>query len=194
MPSPVRRNRKGGGESYEKDYKKEKFLSEKATSFHGRGSFTAAAEEMLPRPKTVPELLKGRKAEDMAARTQPAKPAKLLLNVTIQRSTGAVHVLLPPEATAEDLISAALRQYVKEARRPVLPSADASAFDLHYSQFTLECIERKERVIDLGSRNFFLCPKIAVVPSVPGCSKEVGNREAIKNSLPLLKSMNFFLL
>lgn len=69
---------------------------------------------------------------------KPQKLTKLLLHVTIPKSPVPVHVLLPPEATVEDLIAAALRQYVKEARRPFLPSADASGFDLHYSQFNLE--------------------------------------------------------
>lgn len=110
-------------------------MSEKSSSFHGRGDGVVA--EMLPRPRTVPDLLAGRRSavEEMV---RPQKLTKLLLHVTILRSPGAVHVLLPPEATVEDLMAAALRQYVKEARRPVLPSTVASGFDLHYSQFSLE--------------------------------------------------------
>lgn len=135
MPSPKSR-RIGGHEKNKKGR-----LSEKASSFHGRGAGVVA--EMLPRPRTVPDLLAGRRAggsstEEVVALGRPPKLTKLLLNVTIQRSTGAVHVLMSPEATVEDLISAALRQYVKEARRPVGPSTDASGFDLHYSQFSLE--------------------------------------------------------
>jgi hypothetical protein len=33
---------------------------------------------------------------------------------------------------------AAVQLYVKEGRRPILPWNDASRFDLHYSQFSLE--------------------------------------------------------
>lgn len=95
---------------------------------------------MLPRPRTVPDLLAGRgSAEVMVALgTPPPRLTKLLLNVTIQRSLGAVKVVMPLEATAEDLIAAALRQYDKEARLPLLRSGDASGFNLHYSQFSLE--------------------------------------------------------
>jgi hypothetical protein len=32
-----------------------------------------------------------------------------------------------------DLVAAAVELYVKEGRRPLLPSADALAFSLHYS-------------------------------------------------------------
>ncbi|KAL0370155.1 UNVERIFIED_CONTAM: hypothetical protein Sangu_0333600 [Sesamum angustifolium] len=106
---------------------------------------------------------------------------------------------MPPEATVEDLIAAAIRQYVKEARRPVLPSTDASAFDLHYSQFSLESLDREEKLMELGSRNFFLCPKrataesggAAVSPGTSNCSKEAG--PATKKGLPWLKFMDFLL-
>ncbi|WP_411024266.1 hypothetical protein, partial [Salmonella sp. s58953] len=32
-------------------------------------------------------------------------------------------------------------------------------FDLHYSQFSLESLDRNENLITLGSRNFFLFPR-----------------------------------
>ena len=65
------------------------------------------------------------------------KLTKLLLNVTVQGSVGAVQVLTSPESTVGDLIAATIRQYMKEGRRPII-EADASRFDLHYSQFSLE--------------------------------------------------------
>lgn len=190
MPSPAKGHRKTT-----QDKNRKGPLSEKATSFHGRGSLIVAMDA-LPRPRTVPELLMARRRDTVAlgrASTAPPKPTKLLLNVTIQRSTGALHVLLPPEASAEELIATALRQYFKEARRPVLSSAEASAYDLHYSQFTLESLDRKEKLIDLGSRNFFLSPRKASAGAgaPPSCSKEVD--AVVKNDLPLLKFMNFML-
>ncbi|KAG6413749.1 hypothetical protein SASPL_126463 [Salvia splendens] len=82
----------------------------------------------------MPDLLTG---SGSAAVTTP-KLTKLLLHVTIQRSLGAVRVVMAPEATTEDLIVTALRQYEKEVRLPLIRSSDASGFDLHYSQFSLE--------------------------------------------------------
>lgn len=131
MPSP-KIHRKTGHEKSRKGK-----LSDKAYSFHVRGGDAAA--ELLSRPRTVPELFPGRgSAEDVVALVTVPKLTKLLLNVTIQRSLGAVRVVLPLEATAEDLIAAALRQYKKEARLPALDSIGSSEFDLHYSQFSLE--------------------------------------------------------
>ncbi|CAI9785892.1 unnamed protein product [Fraxinus pennsylvanica] len=195
MPSP-KINRKGSNEKNKKGR-----LSEKASSFHGKNS--GVVEEMLPRPRTVTELLVRKK--DVVSSTElglaQGKPTltKLLLNVTIQRSLGAVQVLMSPDATVDDLITAALRQYVKEGRRPIISSADSSGFDLHYSQFSLESLDGKEKLMSLGSRNFFLCPKMMKAAASPesgsaavtmaassSCSKEADD-EAIKKWLPWLK-------
>ncbi|KZV42625.1 hypothetical protein F511_32888 [Dorcoceras hygrometricum] len=165
MPSPKPSQRKGGHEKNKKGR-----LSGKSSSFHGKGD--GVGPEVLPRPRTVPDLLVGRRngvnTPDEAV-IRPLKLTKLLLNVTVQRSLGPVQVLIPPEATVEDLISATLHQYAKEARRPVLSSTDAPGFDLHYSQFSLESLDRGAKLLELGSRNFFLCPKTT---SNSSCSKE----------------------
>lgn len=190
MPSP-KSHRRGGNEKNKKGR-----LSEKASSFHGRDAGGVA--EMLPRPRTVPDLLASRRGggSSVEAAAQPPKLTKLLVNVTVQRSPGPVHVLVPPEATVKDLISAVLRQYVKEARRPVLASADGSAFDLHYSQFSLESLDKEEKLMELGSRNFFLCPKKAAAEGggasvTSSCSEEA--EKGIKKGLAWLKFMDFLL-
>lgn len=133
-------------------------LAEKASSFHGRSG--GAMGEQLIRPRTVPELLVSKSVVGggVVAEGRPLKLTKLLLNVTIQRSLGAVQVIMSPESTVGDLIAAAMRQYVKEGRRPILSSTDSSSYGLHYSQFSLESLDRDERLMELGSRNFFLCP------------------------------------
>lgn len=135
MPSP-KSHRRGGTE--EKNRKGR--LAEKAMSFSGQSGGSTAV--LLQRPRTVPDLLAGRRCSSagssQAAVQFPPKLTKLLLNVTIQRSTGALQVLISPDSTVDDLIAAALRQYVKEGRRPVLPSTTAAHYGLHYSQFSLE--------------------------------------------------------
>lgn len=113
----------------------------RAASFHGRiPSGPRESSAVLRRPKTQPELFgSGRPDSLPAAEFQcPPRPTKLLLNVTVQRSLGPIHIIISIESTVEDLISATLREYAKEGRRPILSSTDASAFDLHYSQFSLE--------------------------------------------------------
>lgn len=130
----------------------------------------------LRRPKTVPDL-----KLPAGADVSPRQPPKLLLKVTMMRSLGPVLVVMSPESTVGDLVAATLRQYVKEGRRPILPSGDPSQFDLHYSQFSLESLDRKEKLSDIGSRNFFMCPRGDVsgkdsnvtTPFAASCSREV---------------------
>jgi hypothetical protein len=114
-------------------------LAEKSSSFYGQNSATAESVK-IRRPKTMPELVSDRKRAAMttAAEIFPKQPPKLLLKVTMMGSLGPVQVLMTPESTVEDLIMVAVQLYVKEGRRPILPWNDASRFDLHYSQFSLE--------------------------------------------------------
>ncbi|CAI9781452.1 unnamed protein product [Fraxinus pennsylvanica] len=197
MPSP-KINRKGSNEKNKKGR-----LSEKAMSFHDKN--TGAVAEMLPRPRTVPDLLARKKdvvsSTDLGVAQGKPKLTKLLLNVTIQRSLGALQVLMSPDATVDDLIKAALRQYAKEGRRPIISSADSSGFGLHYSQFSLESLDRKEKLMALGSRNFFLCPKgttaaaaasgssAANMAASSSCSKEADDKP-MKKWLPWLRFMD----
>ena len=44
-----------------------------------------------------------------------------------------LHVMASAEWTVADLVAAAVALYVKEGRRPLLPSADPAAVGLHYS-------------------------------------------------------------
>lgn len=131
MPNP-RSYRKGTEEKNRKGK-----LTEKSSSFHGESPTKTIT--MLRRPKTDPELLSfknlGLSAPSLDGRP---KMTKLLLNVTIQGSLGSVQVLISPEMTVADLVATTVRQYSKEGRRPFLPTVDPSAFDLHYSQFSLE--------------------------------------------------------
>ncbi|KAJ9540480.1 hypothetical protein OSB04_026986 [Centaurea solstitialis] len=147
-------------------------LAEKAMSFHGQ-----AGEEMvgkLRRPRTQPDLISSTGRVVALSSTEILRPklTKLLLNVTVERSVGPVQVLISLESTVGDLVSAALRQYSKEGRRPILPSLGPSGFGLHYSQFSLESLDPNEKLIGLGSRNFFMCPKRR-------SSDEVGSDNAV---------------
>ncbi|KAL3334868.1 hypothetical protein AABB24_031206 [Solanum stoloniferum] len=87
------------------------------------------------------------------------KLTKLLVKVNIQNSVGPVHVVMSPENTVRELIKAAIEIYVKEKRRPLLPSSDSRCYELHYSQFSMESLNLDEKLLNLVSRSFFLCPK-----------------------------------
>ncbi|XP_010473181.1 PREDICTED: uncharacterized protein At4g22758 [Camelina sativa] len=171
-------------------------ISDKAMSFHGRGTTPLSNPGELRRPKTLPELFStgGQSITRSDTASFPPRLTKLLLNVTVQGSLGAVQIIISPESTVSDLIDAAIRQYVKEARRPFLPESEPSRFDLHYSQFSLESIGRDEKLISLGSRNFFLCGRINNAggggsSSSESCSKEA--EKVAKTSFHWLKFIGF---
>ncbi|KAK0605354.1 hypothetical protein LWI29_025820 [Acer saccharum] len=191
---PTTKNNRRGQESIRKGK-----LSEKSSSFHGRIPTMMPAVQQLRRPKTLPDL-RPSQAVSLTISPPEAKPklTKLLLNVTIQGSVGAVQVVMSPENTVADLVAAAIRQYLKECRRPVLPTTNPSGFDLHYSQFSLESLEKEEKLMELGSRNFFLCGKKVELngggdrtTSSSSCSKEA--EKASKTGIQWLKFMDFML-
>ncbi|KAM7275579.1 hypothetical protein ACFE04_017445 [Oxalis oulophora] len=181
-----------------------KLLSQKSSSFHG-GILPKAvmSDGLLRRPKTLPDLFPGGRdisveGRSLTTTTPEAKPklTKLLLNVTIQGSVGPVHVVMSPECTVIDLVAAAVKQYAKEGRRPMLTTTDPARFDLHYSQFSLESLVRDEKLIKLGSRNFFLCLRKEETESKTvsnlSCSKEA--EKVSKTGIPpWLKFMDFLL-
>ncbi|KAJ4954978.1 hypothetical protein NE237_011761 [Protea cynaroides] len=142
-------------------------VRQKFNSFHGNLPTTTDEFPQMHRPKTHPEL--PRRIRSLFEAFAPGnstslennyhKLTKILLHVTIDRSLGPVHVLLSSESTVGDLIKAALDVYLKEKRRPLLIETDPHCFELHYSQFALESLNPSEKLMNLGSRNFFLCSK-----------------------------------
>lgn len=85
------------------------------------------------------------------------RPTKLLFNVHVEGSLGSVQMLMSLENDVADLMKAVVEIYVREKRRPLLCETDEQLFNLHYSQFSLDCLKREEKLINLGSRNFYLC-------------------------------------
>ncbi|GLT40389.1 hypothetical protein SLA2020_145300 [Shorea laevis] len=119
------------------------------------------------------------------------KMTKLLLKVHIEGSLGPVHVVLPPESSVSDLIKAATQIHVKEKRRPLLKESDPNSFELHYSQFSLESLRPEEKLINLGSRNFFLCSR-PPASSANSCSSDEAEK-ASQFHLSLTKLTEYLL-
>lgn len=125
----------------------------------------------MRRPKTHPELLNRDQWKQTPWINNGVDKAlgakKLLVNVTVARSIGPLRALLSKDATVEDAIKATLVLYAKEGRKPFL-SNDPASFGLHYSQFSINCLNPGDKVEDMGSRTFFLCSKEAANKSVHG--------------------------
>ncbi|KAK3041028.1 hypothetical protein RJ639_026825 [Escallonia herrerae] len=140
---------------------------------------------VMPLPKKLTPPL-----EAAGSRRTP----KVLHKVDVQRSFGPVQVVISPECTVGDLIKAVIELYVKEKRRPLLAETDSLCFELHYSQFSLQSLKAEEKLLNLGSRNFFLCPKHSNAANAScSCSYSYSDEaKAEANSLfPLAKFMDF---
>lgn len=119
--------------------------AQRSASFHGRGTEQRHHQPQKQRPKTLPDLLAGVRGASFRSGSPPPDgdagrrtPSKVLVTVAVQQSMWPLHVMAPAEWTVADLVAAAVALYVKEGRRPLLPSTDPAAFGLHYSQFSLD--------------------------------------------------------
>ncbi|XP_075102627.1 uncharacterized protein LOC142177526 [Nicotiana tabacum] len=157
-------------------------VKRRASTVHGgRAAPRLAVAHTNP---AVIDVRAGNVTTTSSAREKQHKLTKLLLNVNIQNSLGPVHVVISPENTVGDLITAAIEIYVKEKRRPLLISSDPRCYELHYSQFSLESLKTEEKLVNLGSRTFFLCPKP---------SNAVKAKATPRSPLRLTKLMDFVL-
>ncbi|KAF8027110.1 hypothetical protein BT93_E0130 [Corymbia citriodora subsp. variegata] len=152
-----------------------------------RGGLITVPRRLAPRPQPPPPP---HPPAVLSAAAAAGGPERLLLNVTVERSLGPVQVVMAREKSVGDLIRASVEAYGKEKRRPLLRGSDPRCFELHYSPFSLECLRPEEKLINLGSRNFFLCSKRSP-SSNSSCSGEA-TMEA-NSPLPLTHLMDFLL-
>ncbi|XP_062225556.1 uncharacterized protein LOC133924156 [Phragmites australis] len=158
---------------------------QRSASFHGSG----AEQGLQPkrRPKTQPDLLAGVRGASYRSASPDAEsgmrtPSKVLVSVAVQRSMWPLHVMASAEWRVADLVAATVGLYIKEGRRPPLPSADPATFGLHYSQFSLESLNPSEKVMELGSRSFFLCPKSSALGQAASSSSSDGANGVIREA------------
>ncbi|XP_010277465.1 PREDICTED: uncharacterized protein LOC104611891 [Nelumbo nucifera] len=169
----------------------------KSASFHGRLPKGSGNLAPMKRLESNPEFLQGRGGHLLSVIGKPVSTdnvgqrlTKLLLNVTIQGRLGTIHVVMSLDNTVEDLTENVLRIYLREKRRPLLPETDPRRFGLHYSQFSLERLNPKEKLSNLGSRNFFLCPKADI--SVNSLCSDQAKKTTVP-SFPCTAFMDFVL-
>ncbi|KAF5200692.1 Biotin--protein ligase 1 protein [Thalictrum thalictroides] len=84
------------------------------------------------------------------------KDVKVVVNVTVEGSPGPVRTLVKLGASVEDTIKLVVDKYSKEGRSPQLGRDNVSFFDLHHSHFSLESINKKDTIGDVGTRSFYL--------------------------------------
>eukprot|EP01018_Ginkgo_biloba_P018264 Gb_36682 [translate_table: standard] len=80
---------------------------------------------------------------------------RILVSITVEGSTGPIKAIVKKGATVNDVIKLTIDKYAREGRYPVLDS-NTDMFELHVSNFSMESLNRTDRVGELSTRTFFL--------------------------------------
>ncbi|CAK8539432.1 unnamed protein product [Lathyrus sativus] len=84
------------------------------------------------------------------------KEAKVVVNVTVEGSTGPVRTMVKLGSTVEHTIKHVVDKYREEGRSPKIDSNVPSSFQLHLSYFSLQGLDKSEVIGDVNSRNFYM--------------------------------------
>ncbi|XP_045814997.1 uncharacterized protein At4g22758 [Trifolium pratense] len=85
------------------------------------------------------------------------KEAKVVVNVTVEGSTGPVRTMVKLGSTVDDTIRHVLHKYREEGRSPKIDDSNVpSSFQLYLSYFSLQGLDKSEVIGDVNSRSFYL--------------------------------------
>ncbi|KAK1436171.1 hypothetical protein QVD17_01949 [Tagetes erecta] len=84
------------------------------------------------------------------------KDGKVVVNVTVEGSPGAVRTMLKLGSSVEETMEIIRKQYNSEGRTPQLDQHSLSTFELHQSYFSLHCLDKSDMIGDIGSRSFYM--------------------------------------
>ncbi|GJM84933.1 hypothetical protein PR202_ga00648 [Eleusine coracana subsp. coracana] len=90
------------------------------------------------------------------AKLNASEEAKVVVSVTVEGSVGPVKAMVRLGASVGEAIAAVLERYAREGRSPRLDPAAAEGFQLHHSHFSLESLNKNDKIGDVGGRNFYL--------------------------------------
>ncbi|OAY79860.1 Uncharacterized protein ACMD2_13741 [Ananas comosus] len=82
--------------------------------------------------------------------------AKVVVSVTVEGSAGPVRAMVRLGASVEEAIAAVVERYGREGRSPKLDPAAAAAFQLHHSHFSLQSLNKSDKIGEVGGRSFYL--------------------------------------
>ncbi|VVB12024.1 unnamed protein product [Arabis nemorensis] len=79
---------------------------------------------------------------------------KVVINVAVEGSPGPVRAMVKLSSNVEETIKIVAEKYCKEGRTPKLDQD--SAFELHQSHFSIQCLEKSEIIGEIGTRSFYM--------------------------------------
>lgn len=84
------------------------------------------------------------------------KDAKVVVNVTVEGSPGAVRTMVKLGSSVDETIRLVIDKYSEEGRTPRLDKNADSSFQLYQSYFSLQSLSNTDVIGDVGSRSFYL--------------------------------------
>ncbi|CAA7060111.1 unnamed protein product [Microthlaspi erraticum] len=107
--------------------------------------FASSSQSLLSSPSSLsPINQEGSKKE----------APKVVINVAVEGSPGPVRTMVKLSCNVEETIKLVVERYCKEGRTPKLDQG--SAFELHQSHFSIQCLEKREIIGEIGSRSFYM--------------------------------------
>ncbi|XP_068650090.1 uncharacterized protein At4g22758-like isoform X2 [Aristolochia californica] len=82
--------------------------------------------------------------------------SKVVVSVIVEGSPGPVRTMVRLGASVEETIKIVVNKYRDEGRSPHLGRDAPHSFELHLSYFSLESLNKTDRIGSVGSRNFYL--------------------------------------
>ncbi|CAH8315529.1 unnamed protein product [Eruca vesicaria subsp. sativa] len=79
---------------------------------------------------------------------------KVVINVAVEGSPGPIRTMVKLSCNVEETIKLVLVNYRKEGRTPKLD--EGAVFELHHSHFSIQCLDKREIIGEVGSRSFYL--------------------------------------
>ncbi|XXG43156.1 hypothetical protein AAC387_Pa01g3260 [Persea americana] len=121
--------------------------------------------------------------------------AKVVVNVMVEGSPGPVRAMVSLGASIEDTIKLVVDKYGQERRSPRLDRHALSTFELHDSYFSLQGLNKWNRVGDVGSRSFFLRKSCSSSSDRNMLEEEGGRRgrsEIVDSGVPVVPPQLFY--
>ncbi|KAK4747444.1 hypothetical protein SAY87_014030 [Trapa incisa] len=85
-----------------------------------------------------------------------SKDAKVVVSVTVEGSPGPIRTMVKLGSTVDQTIRLVMDRYSEEGRMPKLDQDCSIGFELHHSYFSLQCLDKSQRIGEVGSRSFYL--------------------------------------
>ncbi|KAG6407965.1 hypothetical protein SASPL_130966 [Salvia splendens] len=106
------------------------------------------------RPELFAEIGSALKALEATIRYN--MDTKVVINVTVEGSPGPIRTMVKLGSNVEDIMKLVMNKYNEEGRTPQMDKKSYSAYELHYSYFSLQGLSKSDLIGDVGSRSFYL--------------------------------------